>query len=91
LICYDISNGKRLRKVAKFLEKNAMRIQNSVFLYPQVVKFELTHLVNKLNELIDDEEDDIRIYHIDIKNSLSLRSGINLQEPTTIIGECDDI
>ena len=31
VITYDISDNKRLRKVALFLEKNAIRIEYSVF------------------------------------------------------------
>ena len=31
LVCYDIADAKRLRKVAKLLEKEAIRIQKSQF------------------------------------------------------------
>ena len=32
LICYDIAEDKKRRKIAKYLEANSIRIQGSVFL-----------------------------------------------------------
>jgi CRISPR-associated protein Cas2 len=89
LICYDISDEKRLRKLAKFLEKNGTRIQNSVFLYPKATKQHLKNLLAQILELIDQEEDDVRIYNIDIKNSLRFKSALDLNTPFAIIGDID--
>jgi CRISPR-associated endonuclease Cas2 len=61
MIGYDIASVKRLPKVARLLEKVALRVQYSLFLYPNVTKEELEHLVGKLLELIDEKEDDVRI------------------------------
>ena len=78
VICYDIADAKRIRKVARCLEKNASRIQKSLFFYPQATQESIFALVDELDEIIDQEEDDIRIYHVDIKNSFALKSGIDL-------------
>ncbi|MCD6653550.1 MAG: CRISPR-associated endonuclease Cas2 [Sulfurovum sp.] len=78
VICYDIADTKRLQKIAKYLEKYAFRIQKSVFFYPNASQENIIVLVDELNSLLDEEEDDIRIYHIDIKNSIALESGVDL-------------
>ena len=38
LICYDISDEKRLAKVAKELEKVSIRIQKSIFFFLRLQK-----------------------------------------------------
>lgn len=78
VICYDIADTKRLQKIAKCLEKYAFRIQKSVFFYPNASQENIIVLVDELNSLLDEEEDDIRIYRIDIKNSIALESGVDL-------------
>jgi len=84
LICYDISDEKRLAKVAKELEKVSIRIQKSIFFYPEASKDEITSLVVSLEEIIEKDEDDIRIYKIDINHSLNLKSGIDLKNPNIL-------
>jgi len=84
LICYDVSDEKRLRKVAKLLEKIAIRIQYSVFLYSHTSKNDLMQTVLKLEEIINIEEDDIRIYKVNITKSLHLKSAIDLKYPNII-------
>jgi len=79
VVCYDIANVKRLRKVSKCLEKKAFRIQKSIFFYPQASQEEIFELVDELEAILDEEQDDIRIYHVDVKNSISLESGIDLK------------
>jgi len=86
LVCYDIADVKRLRKVAKLLETLAMRIQKSIFYYMDASSTDIKQLVQMLNKTIDHKEDDIRIYKIDIHSSISLESAINLKKPH-IVGE----
>ena len=84
IISYDISNDKRLRKIAKLLEKKAIRIQYSVFYLPNATKEELHNILNKLLKLYNEKEDDIRVYNI--KNSgINLASAINLDQPYNFI------
>jgi len=79
VIAYDIADAKRLRKVAKALEKVALRIQNSIFLYKDTTKEELQNIV-------DNEKDDVRIYKANLQKSFHLQSGIDLQFPSIIKG-----
>ena len=83
LICYDISDNKRLRNIAKLLEQDAVRIQKSVFFYIQSIPNEMKFLVSKINDIIT-HEDDVRIYKIDINSSLQLNNAINLKKPFII-------
>lgn len=87
LVCYDISDDKRLRKVARILEQSAIRIQKSIFLYQIGLSYNLNELVSSLLEQITNE-DDVRIYKIDINTSLSINSAIDLKKPN-IIGVID--
>ena len=64
IVSYDIANKKRLAKLAKALEKSAMRIQYSVFLLSSVSKYELLSIIDIINEIINIEADDVRIYTI---------------------------
>lgn len=79
LIAYDISNEKRLAKVAKILEKFAFRIQNSVFFLPQATLKEKNQLKTLLEKVIKQDEDNVRIYKVDTEKSLALFSGIDLK------------
>lgn len=66
LVCYDIRDDKRLRKVFGFTKQHGLHIQYSVFL----CKFSWTELQNfksQLLELINEREDDIRIYPLPAK------------------------
>lgn len=79
VITYDISDTKRLHKVAKCLEHCAFRIQKSVFFYPDASQVDIFELVDALNEIISQEEDDVRIYHVNVESSIALESGIDLK------------
>jgi len=80
LVCYDIADKNRLSKVARIVEKHAMRMQYSVYFYEQVTKKELDLFVKKIRKLIDQEEDDIRIYSI--KNrGVALGNAMDLHNP----------
>jgi CRISPR-associated protein Cas2 len=67
--------------VARLLEKKAIRIQYSLFFYPNVTQMALESLVDELLKVIDEELDDVRIYRVDAKRSLALMSGFNLTHP----------
>jgi len=84
VISYDIANKKRLPKVARCLEKYAFRIQKSIFFYPKASQYDIVELVEKLNDIIDQGMDDVRIYQVDIKNSHAWLSAIDLQHINVI-------
>ena len=64
IVAYDISDKKRLRKVAKFLEKKGVRIEYSVF-FLKADKNEMVEIAMEISEIIDSETDDVRIYEIE--------------------------
>lgn len=80
IISYDISDDKRLRKIAKILEKQAIRIQFSIFYYPKATKQELHNLLEKILQIYDPKQDDIRVYNIK-DSGITLGSGIDLNNP----------
>ena len=90
IIGYDIASPKRLQKVARLLEKVAIRVQYSLFFYPKVSREMLEKLSQDILELIDEEEDDVRIYRVDSKRSLCLMRGFDLDYPKLFIGVSDD-
>ena len=73
IIAYDISDTKRLARVARYLTKESMRIQYSIYYLPRVSVHRLTAIATELSELINKEEDDLRIYTIKRKG---YRAGI---------------
>jgi CRISPR-associated protein Cas2 len=63
LVCYDISNPKRLRKVAKICEDFGYRRQLSVFLV-RVSATEFVRLRTRLYDAIAREEDQVLLLPI---------------------------
>lgn len=61
IVCYDIANEKRLRQVFKILSGIGTHMQYSVF-FCRLTWQELTNLKKDLRDVIDEREDDIRIY-----------------------------
>ena len=84
LICYDISDEKRLAKLAKYIEKVAFRIQYSIYYLPAPNQKELQEIQEKIKELIDQKEDDVRIYTIK-RSGFKAGVAVDLNDPFTII------
>lgn len=84
IISYDMADAKRLSKIAKLLEKISIRIQKSIFYYSDVTKDDIKSIVKNIEEIIDEKEDDVRIYKVDINRSLNLNSAIDLKNPNII-------
>lgn len=61
LVSYDIPDDKRRTKVAKCMLDYAKRVQYSVF-ECQLEKEQLDELKSRLQKLIDQETDNLRIY-----------------------------
>ncbi|MDI6750252.1 MAG: CRISPR-associated endonuclease Cas2 [Pseudomonadota bacterium] len=61
ILCYDISDPKRLGRVFRFLKKRALPLQYSVFLFSGDER-QLDRVLEKLVPFIDAEEDDLRAY-----------------------------
>jgi len=80
IISYDIKNVKRLAKLARNLEKEAMRIQKSVFLFSSVSGDELFDIIDLINTIIDVEADDVRIYTV-LDPGIALAKAVDLGDP----------
>lgn len=61
LVCYDIAAPKRLVRIYRFLKDRGLHLQFSVFLCALTWP-ELSAIKSGLSDLIDEAEDDIRIY-----------------------------
>ncbi len=83
LICYDISDEKRLAKVAKYLEKVAFRIQYSIYYLQSPNAQEFLEIQEELKLRINEKEDDVKIYTIK-NNGFYAGIAINLNDPFII-------
>jgi len=80
IITYDISDEKRLAKIAKTTEKEAFRVQRSIYLYPDATIQELSALLKKIVDLMHEKRDDVRVYKL-LKGNIFLGSAIDLDNP----------
>ena len=63
LICYDIADPRRLRRLHRFLRARAVPIQYSVFLF-HGDRRAADALMDEAARLIDDKRDDLRCYRL---------------------------
>jgi CRISPR-associated protein Cas2 len=83
ILCYDISNEKRLAKIGRMAEKEALRIQRSVYYIENMSKHQLYEFLAPIIALIDKKQDDLRLYKI--KGSvIALQKGMDLENPYAI-------
>lgn len=61
LVCYDIRDPRRLARVYKFIKGRGLHIQYSVF-HCTMTWPALLELKKSLEDIINENEDDIRIY-----------------------------
>lgn len=73
LICYDITDPKRLNRIHRQVTRWAVPIEYSIFLYCGDTRSLATHL-KTLAAMIDEKTDDLRCYPLP-KNGLRKRLG----------------
>lgn len=61
LIAYDITEPRRLNRIARYLSKRAVRVQYSVFA-AELSRADYNDTLAGLRVLIDPRSDDVRIY-----------------------------
>lgn len=61
VVCYDIKDERRLTRIYKFMKQRGIHLQYSVF-YCRLTWQELIRLKERLKGIIDENEDDVRIY-----------------------------
>ena len=73
VICYDISDPKRLCQVYRFLKQHAVALQYSVFLFTGDYR-ELDRIFAVVERYIDPNADDLRVYPLPARG-LKVRLG----------------
>ena len=63
LLCYDISDPKRLQRVHRVISSNAVTLQYSVF-YAYGTRTEVFEIIEQAELVIDSKKDDLRAYPI---------------------------
>ncbi|WP_456479973.1 CRISPR-associated endonuclease Cas2 [Nautilia sp.] len=75
VIAYDIKDEKRLKKIAKFLEKEGVRAQRSVFEADISVR-KANKIFKEMEEIIDKKEDKLFLFKIIKKNDIQANTSI---------------
>jgi len=79
LIIYDIVNDKRRRKMVKCLESYGIRVQKSAFeCYVNDTMYK--NLLKKLEQIIDEKEDLLRVYRLTNRCNIECWGSIKLFE-----------
>jgi CRISPR-associated protein Cas2 len=63
LLAYDIRDPKRLSRVGRYIRKEGVSLQYSVYLLTGN-RQQIEDVINKLRQLIDERTDDVRLYPI---------------------------
>jgi CRISPR-associated protein Cas2 len=63
LVTYDIADPRRLGRLFRFLKKQGVPIQYSVFLV-EASAIEINMLMGKIARMIDADADDVRAYRV---------------------------
>jgi CRISPR-associated protein Cas2 len=70
LVCYDIRDPRRLRKIHRCCKQWGMPLQRSVFACALKAR-DLDAMIEELRSLMDEDVDDIRLYPIeDLANAI---------------------
>ena len=63
LICYDISDKRRLQKIQRRVAKQALALQKSVYVL-NANQSELNEILNAIESMMDASRDDLRSYPV---------------------------
>lgn len=66
IICYDISDPKRLGRIFRYLKKHATPLQYSVFIFSGDHR-KIDRCLKKASTLINHHQDDLRAYPLPIR------------------------
>lgn len=70
LLCYDVRSPRRLQKVHRQCCKFGMPFQYSVF-YIEASPGDLLTILERLGDIIDHDQDDVRVYRIGSQKSIT--------------------
>jgi CRISPR-associated protein Cas2 len=83
LVCFDIVDDRIRDKVGKVLKGYGYRVQKSVFECPDLTEHQFLRLKDKIEQLIDFNEDNVRYYRL-CKKCLREFENSGLGEPPEI-------
>lgn len=63
LLAYDIADPVRLGRISRFVRTIGIPLQYSIILLP-LSRHRVEQIAERLSEMIDKDEDDVRIYHL---------------------------
>ncbi|GBD36828.1 CRISPR-associated endoribonuclease Cas2 [bacterium HR36] len=63
LVAYDIADPRRLQRVARFMERRALRCQKSVFLYQGDLQG-VDRMLNEVVRLLNVQEDIVQVWQL---------------------------
>ncbi|MCS7167132.1 MAG: CRISPR-associated endonuclease Cas2 [Gemmatales bacterium] len=63
LVAYDIADPRRLQRVARFMERRALRFQKSVFLYQGDLRG-VEQMLNEVVRLLDVQADIVQVWQL---------------------------
>ena len=85
LVIYDISSNRKRAKLAKMLESFGFRVQRSAF-EAVMVMAEYIRLVKRIDRLVDEEDDYVRVYRLTGNTEISTWGKIkNITEEELIV------
>lgn len=87
LVCYDISNPKRLRKVAKICEAHGVRLQKSCFQADVEDNEKFRKLITSIEQVMNKKKDSLIIYAVcDDCSRLSISLGpASILDPDRVV------
>lgn len=83
LVCYDIRDPRRLSRFHRFMKRQAVPVQKSVFCY-QGNAAQLGRLLHGIGEMIDRKADDVRVYQLPAQPHFEGLGGRSLPDGVTI-------
>ena len=87
ILAHDIRDPKRLRKVWRYLRKEGVRLQYSIYMISGTRK-KMQEILDQLAEFIDEKADDIRVYPIG-ENTRIWGLGLQFSDGGNIL--CDEV
>lgn len=85
LVTYDIADPRRLTRLFKFLKKQGVPVQYSVFLL-QASAVKMASLIQQIATMIDADADDVRAYRLP-ENGWQVSLGASILPDNIIPGE----
>lgn len=62
LLCYDVSDKKRLQRLQRYVSRHLLQIQYSIY-YGVLSPSELTALITTIQSIVNANQDDVRLYN----------------------------